>query len=57
MSSLLALSTLGPNSLRSSRIQRYLASIAADDALLLKEGSGQKLSEADLRDALEERGM
>lgn len=55
--SILSLSTIGPNSLRLRRIQRHLASIVEDDALLRKEGSGQRLSEAELQDALEERGM
>lgn len=54
---LLALSTIGPNSLRLRRLQQHLASIAEDDMLLKRESFGQRLTEAALRDALEERGI
>lgn len=39
------------------RIQRHLLQVAEDDALLLKEDMGKGLTEAELQEALEERGM
>lgn len=47
--------TLDP--LRRRRIQRHLGQVAADDALLLQEDMGKFLSEAELREALDERGI
>lgn len=55
--SLLALPTYGPSALRLSRLQQHLASIADDDTLLARESFGQALTQIELRDALEERGM
>lgn len=56
-SSLLSLSSWGPNFRRKSRIERHLQSIVADDALLAKEGMGDRLTKPELLEALEERGM
>lgn len=54
---LLALPTYGPSALRLSRLQQHLASIADDDTLLARESFGQALTQIELRDALEERGI
>ena len=43
--------------MRIRRIQRHLLQVAADDALLIQEDMGRHLSEAELCDALDERGM
>ena len=56
-SSLLSLSTWGPNFRRRSRIERHMQSIVADDALLVKEGTGDRLTRPELLEALEGRGM
>ncbi|GBE81380.1 predicted protein [Sparassis crispa] len=53
----LALPTWGPAPLLLRRLKRHLAAIAEDDALLTREDSGRWLTEAQLRDALEERGI
>ena len=55
--SLLSLSTWGPNFRRRSRIESHMQSIVADDALLVKEGMGDRLTYPELLEALEERGM
>ncbi|KAF7790297.1 hypothetical protein EIP86_001251 [Pleurotus ostreatoroseus] len=49
--------TFGFSSLRTKRIQRYLTSISQDDALLQQEGFGERLTDAELREALDERGI
>lgn len=49
--------TFGIKSLPLSRIRRHLGYIAQDDALLLQEGLGERLTDSELREALEERGM
>lgn len=54
---LLSLSSWGPNFRRKSRIERHLQSIAADDALLVQEGMGDRLTHPELLEALEERGI
>jgi len=54
---LLSLPTRGPTSLRLRRLQRHLESIRTDDMLLQRESLGQRLSQEELRDALEERGL
>lgn len=54
---LLALPTYGPSALRLSRLQQHLAFIADDDTLLARESFGQALTQIELRDALEERGI
>ncbi|KAI0915650.1 hypothetical protein AcW1_003802 [Taiwanofungus camphoratus] len=54
---LLSLSTSGPSALRLRRLQRHLAVVAQDDALLKGESLGGKLTKVELRDALEERGL
>lgn len=56
-SRLLSLSTSGPSALRLRRLQRHLAVVAQDDALLKGESLGGKLTKVELRDALEERGL
>ncbi|KAI0082005.1 hypothetical protein K474DRAFT_1655927 [Panus rudis PR-1116 ss-1] len=53
----LGLSTFGPPPIRLRRVKRHLERVREDDALLLKEGLGASLAEAELRDALEERGL
>ncbi|KAI0268797.1 hypothetical protein BC834DRAFT_867242 [Gloeopeniophorella convolvens] len=54
---LLSLSTWGPQFWRKSRIEHHLKLIAADDALLAKEGMGDRLTHPELLEALEERGI
>ncbi|KAH9945649.1 hypothetical protein B0H21DRAFT_744037 [Amylocystis lapponica] len=54
---LLCLSTLGPAALQLRRIKRQLAAIVEDDAVLKRESLGQRLTQAEMRDALEERGI
>ncbi|KAF8270247.1 hypothetical protein EI94DRAFT_1571874 [Lactarius quietus] len=54
---LLSLSSWGPNFRRQSRIERHMQSIVADDALLVKEGLGDRLTHPELLEALEERGI
>ncbi|KZT04608.1 uncharacterized protein LAESUDRAFT_288185 [Laetiporus sulphureus 93-53] len=54
---LLSLSTVGPSALLFRRLQKHLAMIADDDALLKREASGSMLSQEELREALEERGI
>ena len=49
--------TLGLKSLPLHRVRRHLDYIAQDDALLLQEGLGERLTDSELREALEERGM
>ena len=55
--SLLSLSSWGPNFRRRSRIERHMTTIVADDALLAKEGMGDRLTHPELLEALEERGV
>lgn len=43
--------------MRLRKIQRHLQQIAEDDVLLSKEDMGKALAEAEVREALEERGM
>jgi LETM1-like protein len=54
---LLRLSTVGFNALRIRRIRRHVEFLAVDDQLLLQDGLLGQLSEKDLDEALEERGM
>ncbi|KAH9176773.1 hypothetical protein EDB89DRAFT_1939827 [Lactarius sanguifluus] len=54
---LLSLSTWGPSFRRRSRLERHMQSIVADDALLAKEGMGDRLTHPELLEALEERGI
>ncbi|KAH9083897.1 hypothetical protein EDB83DRAFT_2332008 [Lactarius deliciosus] len=54
---LLSLSTWGPSFHRRSRLERHMQSIVADDALLAKEGMGDRLTHPELLEALEERGI
>ena len=49
--------TYGIKSLLLARVRRHLGNIAQDDALLLQEGLGERLTDSELREALEERGM
>ncbi|KAH9058808.1 hypothetical protein EDB87DRAFT_1563871 [Lactarius vividus] len=46
-----------PNFRRRSRLERHMRSIVADDALLAKEGMGDRLTHPELLEALEERGI
>src|ERR1700730_17992683 len=55
--SLLSQSTWGPNFRRRQKIERHMRLVAADDALLVKEGLGDRLTHPELLEALEERGM
>ena len=55
--SILALSTSGIDALRFRRLHQRLTAIAEDDVLLKRESLGKFLSQDQLRDALEERGM
>ena len=43
--------------MRLRKIQRHLRQVVEDDTLLLKEDMGRGLTEAEVREALEERGM
>ncbi|TBU22845.1 hypothetical protein BD311DRAFT_769649 [Dichomitus squalens] len=52
-----ALSTFGIPSMRLRRIKKHLANIAADDAFLVREHLGERLTADELREALEERGI
>ncbi|KAI0256312.1 hypothetical protein BJV78DRAFT_1358280 [Lactifluus subvellereus] len=54
---LLSLSTWGPNFRRRKRVERHMNSVVADDALLVKEGMGDRLTHPELLEALEERGI
>lgn len=54
---LLRLSTVGVDALRIRRIRQHLKHIAIDDALLLQDDLLHSLSEKELDEALEERGM
>jgi hypothetical protein len=54
---LLRLPTAGFDALRIRRIKRHLEFLSADDQLLLQDGLLGRLSEKDLDEALEERGM
>jgi hypothetical protein len=54
---LLRLPTAGFDALRIRRIKRHLEFLSADDQLLLQDGLLGRLSEKDLDEALEERGI
>jgi hypothetical protein len=54
---LLRLSTIGFHSLRVRRIRRHLEFIGKDDKLLIQDNLLSHLSEEELNEALEERGM
>ncbi|KAF9245035.1 hypothetical protein BU15DRAFT_41570 [Melanogaster broomeanus] len=54
---LLGLPTWGPSQLNAWRIRKHLNYISSDDEMLRKEGYGQHLSAAELKEALLERGM
>ena len=54
---MLSLSTFGFPALRALRISRHLQYVAADDALLRSEDMGERLTEPEVLEALEERGM
>jgi len=53
----LNLSTFGPPPVRRSRLTRHLGRISQDDALLEREGCGQRLTLPELQEALDERGL
>lgn len=55
LSRLLGLSTIGIDALRIRRIRHHLNFLAEDDRLLLQDTP--KLSEKELTEALEERGL
>ena len=55
--SIFSLSTFGIPSMRLRRVKKHLANIMADDALLVRENFGERLTVVELREALEERGM
>ena len=55
--SLFSLPTWGPAFLHRRRIQKHLASLSTDDALLVKEDLGSHLKDEELVEALEERGL
>ncbi|CAL1707995.1 unnamed protein product [Somion occarium] len=57
LTGVLGLSTFAPRPIRIRRVKRHLNFISEDDALLIRENGILSLSEADLRDALEERGL
>jgi len=54
---LLSLSMWGPNFRRRWRIERHMKSVTVDDALLVKEGLGDRLTHPELLEALVERGI
>ncbi|THG98788.1 hypothetical protein EW026_g3465 [Hermanssonia centrifuga] len=54
---LLGHSRFGLPALRLMRIRQDLTFVAKDDALLLREERGARLTDAELREALEERGI
>ena len=54
---LLKLSTVGFTAFRIRRIRHHLEFLAVDDRLLLQDSLLGRLSEKDLDEALEERGM
>ena len=55
--SMFSLSTFGIPAMRMRRVTKHLASIAADDALLIRENFAGRLTAHELREALEERGL
>ncbi|OCH91805.1 hypothetical protein OBBRIDRAFT_811989 [Obba rivulosa] len=57
MNGILRLQTFGPPPLRLRLLKKHLTAIAQDDALLKKEDMGARLSPAELREALDERGI
>ncbi|EMD32119.1 hypothetical protein CERSUDRAFT_162202 [Gelatoporia subvermispora B] len=54
---ILQLSTFGPPPIRLRLLKRHLKMIAEDDVLLKREDDGARLSLAELREALDERGI
>ncbi|PIL34099.1 transporter [Ganoderma sinense ZZ0214-1] len=56
-SGMFSLSTFGIPPVRMRRIKKHLAGVAADDALLIRENFGGRLTAHELREALEERGI
>jgi len=54
---LLSQSTWGPNFRRRRRIEHHMKFVAVDDALLIKEGLGDRLTHPELLEALGERGI
>ncbi|KAI0051260.1 hypothetical protein FA95DRAFT_1485894 [Auriscalpium vulgare] len=54
---MLSLSTFGPPPVRLRRLRSHLDKVAHDDALLIKEGMGDRLTQPELLEALEERGI
>ena len=52
-----SLPTFGIPAIRMRRIKKHLASVAADDALLIRENFAGRLTAHELREALEERGV
>ncbi|KAM5530923.1 hypothetical protein V8D89_015413 [Ganoderma adspersum] len=56
-SGMFSLSTFGIPAMRMRRVKKHLASIAADDALLIRENFAGRLTAHELREALEERGL
>ncbi|THH05464.1 hypothetical protein EW146_g9895 [Bondarzewia mesenterica] len=52
-----SLSTIGPPFMRRNRLERHLKAIAEDDVLLKQEGMGERLTQPELLEALENRGM
>jgi len=57
VSGILGRSTLGPALLQRLRLSRYLMYLGQDDNLLLSEEMGAHLTEAELFEALDERGF
>lgn len=57
LNGVLNLSTFGPPPFQRRRLTRYLRRITQDDALLEREGLGQRLTLPELQEALDERGF
>ncbi|KAF8510567.1 hypothetical protein BU17DRAFT_70006 [Hysterangium stoloniferum] len=57
VSGILARPTFGPVFLQRFRLSRYFSYLGQDDNLLLREGMGAQLTEAELLEALDERGF
>ncbi|KAI1796342.1 hypothetical protein LXA43DRAFT_1157234 [Ganoderma leucocontextum] len=56
-SGMFSLSTFGIPPVRLRRVKKHLAKVAADDAVLVQENFGARLTAAELREALEDRGF
>ncbi|RDX50026.1 hypothetical protein OH76DRAFT_1402873 [Lentinus brumalis] len=54
---LFAQSSFGIPAMRIRRVKKHLSTIAADDAFLVRENYGERLTALELREALEERGI